>query len=128
MTEAAATLEKTKEAAPRSLWADAWRRLLKNRLAVVSLVWLAIISVLAALAPWIVPFAPDHQEWWIGKRGPLYKHATLENVMRFELGKEAPEPFPKAAKLLILRTIEVHKRDARVEVDSSGKVVRIELG
>jgi ABC-type dipeptide/oligopeptide/nickel transport system permease subunit len=114
--------------APRSLWADAWRRLLKNRLAVMSLVWIAIISVLAALAPWIVPFAPDHQEWWIGKRGPGFRHATLENVMRFERGKQVPEPFGGARSSVSLKTFEVHKRDARIEVDASGKVVRLELG
>jgi oligopeptide transport system permease protein len=114
--------------APRTLWADAWRRLLKNRLAVASLIWLVIIGALAALAPWIVPQDPQHQEWWIGKKPPLFAHPTLENHMVFEKGKPAPAPFPATAQRVELTVLEVHKRELRVEVASSGEVTRIELG
>jgi len=38
------------EAASRTLWGDAWRRLRKNRLALVALVWLLIILVAAVTA------------------------------------------------------------------------------
>jgi len=38
------------EAASRTLWGDAWRRLRKNRLALVALVWLLIILVTALTA------------------------------------------------------------------------------
>lgn len=114
--------------APRSLWQDAWRRLFKNRLAVVSLVWLVLISVLAALAPWIVPFSPEHDELWSGRHDPLYTHWSLENTMRLEAGKDLPAPFAtRARESVLLRTVEVHKRDARVEVAHDGTVVRIEL-
>ena len=54
-----------------SLWADALRRLAKNRLAVLGCAWLVVVSALAAAAPWIVPFDPQAQELWIGKRPPL---------------------------------------------------------
>jgi oligopeptide transport system permease protein len=115
-------------AAPRSLWADAWSRLLKNRLAVLSLVWIAIMSLVAALAPWIVPIDPQHQEWWIGKRGPLFAHPTLEDVMTFKKGNKAPNPFPASARTIELSVDEVRKRDVRIDADASGLVTRIELG
>ncbi len=117
-----------KSAAPRSLWADAWRRLFKNKLAVASLVWIIVVSALAALAPWIVPHDPQHQEWWIGKRKPLITHPILENTMAFKKGKDVPKPFPAAAKTVQLTVDEVRKRELRVEVAASGAVTRIELG
>jgi oligopeptide transport system permease protein len=40
----------------RSLWGDAWRRLLKNKLAVVGLVIVTTFVILAAFAPWIAPY------------------------------------------------------------------------
>jgi oligopeptide transport system permease protein len=43
---------------PSSLWADAWRRLKRNRAAVFSAAFLIGIGVLAAAAPWI-PGLPD---------------------------------------------------------------------
>ena len=41
----------------RSLWGDAWRRLLKNKLAVIGLVVVTTFIVLAAFAPLIAPYA-----------------------------------------------------------------------
>jgi oligopeptide transport system permease protein len=127
MTEAPPTAAAPAKA-PRSLWADAWSRLFKNKLAVASLVWLGIISALAALAPVIVPFDPQHQEWWIGKRGPFFSHPTLENVMAFAKGKEAPPPFQVAASSIALTVAEAHKRELRIRSDASGAVTRIEIG
>jgi|HigsolmetaAR201D_1030396.scaffolds.fasta_scaffold03289_6 oligopeptide transport system permease protein len=41
--------------APRSLWSDARRRLLKNKAAVISLVYIGILVVIAIAAPWLAP-------------------------------------------------------------------------
>ena len=43
----------------RSLWDDARRRLLRNRAAVTSLVTLGGLVLLAAVGPWLAPFAYD---------------------------------------------------------------------
>ncbi len=43
----------------RSLWADARRRLLANRAAVVSMVILGVIAVLAIFGPWLSPHGYD---------------------------------------------------------------------
>src|SRR5271154_2926074 len=47
----------------RSLWTDAWRRLLRNRAAVVSAVLLALIALAAVLVPLLSPIAYDDVFW-----------------------------------------------------------------
>lgn len=41
----------------RSLWGDAWRRLVRNKLAVVGLVVVTVFMVIAAFAPLVAPYA-----------------------------------------------------------------------
>jgi oligopeptide transport system permease protein len=61
----------------QSLWKDAWHRLQKNRMAVISLGFLAFEAILCALTPWIAPYgfesqtlsntlAPPSAEHWFG--------------------------------------------------------------
>ncbi|MBI3726537.1 ABC transporter permease [bacterium] len=129
MTEAVAVQEEKKEAPPRSLWGEAWSRLRKNRFAVMSLAWLSVIGIAAALAPWIVPYDPQHQEWWTGKRPPLYSHATLELIMTFSEGSAPPAPFPSSGTHVIkVKKEEARTRDLRIKVSHDGKVEHIELG
>ena len=40
----------------RSLWGDAWRRLIRNKLAIVGLVVVATFAIVAVLAPVIAPY------------------------------------------------------------------------
>jgi oligopeptide transport system permease protein len=47
----------------RSLWADAWRRLLRNKAAVVSIVILALIALMAVFAPYLSPHPYDEVYW-----------------------------------------------------------------
>jgi oligopeptide transport system permease protein len=47
----------------RSLWQDARRRLFRNKAAVVSMVLLALIAGMAALAPWLSPHPYDEVYW-----------------------------------------------------------------
>ena len=47
----------------RSLWADAWRRLLRNRAAVVSAIVLAFIAVVSFGASWLSPYPIDDIDW-----------------------------------------------------------------
>ena len=53
------TLRLTEEIMGRSLWADARRRLLRNRAAVTGMIILGLIAALALLAPLLSPFAYD---------------------------------------------------------------------
>jgi len=47
----------------RSLWSDAWRRLLHNKAAVVSIVLLAIIALASIFAPFFSPYTYDDVSW-----------------------------------------------------------------
>jgi oligopeptide transport system permease protein len=52
-------LSEAAEAAPSrqaSLWGDAWRRLVRNRLAVIGLVIVIGLLIMAVFAPWIAPY------------------------------------------------------------------------
>lgn len=47
---------------PTSLWSDAWRRLARNRIAVVSLGYVVLLVVIALLANVVAPYAFDRQD------------------------------------------------------------------
>lgn len=42
----------------RSLWSDAWRRLLRNTAAVISMLYIALLMVIAVAASWLAPHNP----------------------------------------------------------------------
>ncbi len=54
----------------RSLWQDARRRLFRNKAAVASMILLAVILVLAILAPCLSPWAFDEPDWGYDFPGP----------------------------------------------------------
>jgi oligopeptide transport system permease protein len=47
----------------RSLWHDAWRRLLRNRAAVASLVILVVIALASIFGPYALPWTYDQIDW-----------------------------------------------------------------
>jgi oligopeptide transport system permease protein len=53
----------TEEFRGRSLWEDAWRRLLHNRAAVVSVVLLSIVALASIFAPLLSQFSYDDVSW-----------------------------------------------------------------
>jgi oligopeptide transport system permease protein len=65
--------ENTQAVKGTSLWADAWKRLLKNKLAVFGLVVIAIMAIAVSIGPyllqWIAGITPDGMP----SRGELYK-------------------------------------------------------
>ena len=72
MTDAA-LIEKARDVKGRSLWVDARRRLSRNRAAMVSIVLLAIITLMAIFAPLLSPYPFDainynivscSPDWW----------------------------------------------------------------
>jgi oligopeptide transport system permease protein len=62
------------DVAGRSFWQDAFARLVRNRAAVVSLVLLAVITLLALLAPWISPHPFDEVFWDAVRAPPDFTH------------------------------------------------------
>ncbi|GIX30580.1 MAG: peptide ABC transporter permease [Porticoccaceae bacterium] len=57
-----------------SLWADAARRLARNRLALASLAVLAFLVVVAILTPWIAPYGYEEQNLALGATPPSWAH------------------------------------------------------
>jgi oligopeptide transport system permease protein len=60
---------------PESLWADAWKRLRRNRAAVLSALFLAFVALVAIFAPWIPGIAdPTAQDLKLGATAPSAQH------------------------------------------------------
>ncbi len=58
----------------RSLWGDAWRRLLKNKLAVIGLTIVVLFSLIAIFAPLIAPYGEsDVVDIRLAKYGPSWE-------------------------------------------------------
>jgi oligopeptide transport system permease protein len=58
----------------RSLWGDAWRRLTKHRLAVVSFYFIIFMTLVAVFAPEIAPYSFDEQNMSRVLEGPTKDH------------------------------------------------------
>ena len=50
----------------RTLWQDAWRRLKKNKLAIASLIVIALITLVAIFAPLLAPYDPYATDIYMG--------------------------------------------------------------
>lgn len=57
-----------------SLWSDAWHRLRKNRMAVISLLIFIILALLSIFAPLISPYDYDAQNRVYGAQSPSAEH------------------------------------------------------
>jgi ABC-type dipeptide/oligopeptide/nickel transport system permease subunit len=64
----------TREKAHRTLWQDARRRLLKNRLSVVGLIILTLFFVAAAIGPYVTPYDFLAQDMNQRLEGPSFAH------------------------------------------------------
>jgi len=59
---------------PRSLWRDAWHRLLRNRAAVIGGVIILLLAILAIGAEWIAPYSYTGGKVWENYCPPSSKH------------------------------------------------------
>ncbi len=57
-----------------SLWADAWIRLKKNKLALAGLYVVGFLIVIAILTPWIAPYGYEEQNLDLGATPPSWAH------------------------------------------------------
>ncbi|MHC4601139.1 MAG: hypothetical protein ACYS47_19270, partial [Planctomycetota bacterium] len=113
----------TEPAKGRSLWVDAWRRLLKNRMAVVGMIVVILMGLTALMAPAIAPFPATYQQLWVGARRPGYTHPEVLNEMYLEVGK-APEVPGRAKRDGTLRFLVVSRRGDDFRLVLKGPKVR----
>jgi oligopeptide transport system permease protein len=73
----------------------AWRRFAANRVALVSLVLVAAIAAITAVATWIAPQDAERQHTWIGAQPPGFTHPDAVALNRFTVGERA-EAAPRA--------------------------------
>jgi oligopeptide transport system permease protein len=134
MTEAPGQSGSNPAVKGRSLWADAWRRLLKNRMAVAGLVVVILMTLASLFAGLVSPYSPTEQERWIGARPPLFHHPTAKNEMRLAVGAEADLPedaLPGDGTHEVVLTVEKVEKDDNVALKvARGKLreIRLETG
>ena len=61
----------------RSLWQDAWQRLLQNRAALASVVILLLITLMIIFAPYLSPFEYDETDWDLISSPPSTENAHI---------------------------------------------------
>jgi oligopeptide transport system permease protein len=83
--DGAALMNKSQDVRGRSLWVDAWQRMLRNRAAMIGMVVLAIVALLAIFAPLLSQYSYDAidygtiscaPDWWPGKDAICYAGGT----------------------------------------------------
>ena len=72
-----------------SPYADAWRRLKKNKMAMVGLWVVVIMVVLTALAGLIAPYDATYQFAWIGAQPMGFSHPDVQQKNELRVGKPA---------------------------------------
>ncbi|KGG80408.1 diguanylate cyclase [Caloranaerobacter azorensis H53214] len=69
-------VEKSQELVRPSLtyWQDAWRRLKENKLAILSIVMLALLLILSVVGPYMRPYSYDEQDFMSINKPPSAEH------------------------------------------------------
>ncbi len=117
-----------------SLWTDARRRLLKNRMAVAGLAIIGLVSAAAIFAGLVVPEDPELQRFWVQATPPGSSHPDVRNVSLWRTGT-ALEPREVSTRLPGLRgsrevRLDLRRLDAeeyRVVATRSGNVKALTL-
>ncbi len=85
MTQAIDMAKREAEERGTSLWADAWRRLRRNRLATLGAVVLAVVVIVSVAGPWFTPYAYDEQDTALEAVGPCAAHWLGTDVLGRDL-------------------------------------------
>jgi oligopeptide transport system permease protein len=78
---AAGPLASLRSTKPRSLWGDAWRRLVRNRMAVAGMVVIVFFWIVALAAPLLAPHGVNEQRHDMVFRGPAWATGDWKYVL-----------------------------------------------
>ena len=67
--------------AGHSLWQDAWYRLLKNKMALIGAVFIALLTLASFLAPLIAPNSYEQTNLALGATAPSHAHLLGTDVL-----------------------------------------------
>jgi oligopeptide transport system permease protein len=128
-------------------WAQAWKRLRKNRMSMAGLVVVIVMALSALTAPWIVPFDPRISERWATAMRPGSRHMELANEIVFTAGtKPRAEDVPVCVRHVLgdgrdhsyaidvltetVRTLRVTMDGAKIQTIGEGgnRLTKVELG
>ncbi|MFN8535340.1 MAG: ABC transporter permease [Dehalococcoidia bacterium] len=93
---------------PRTFWSDAWRRLQKNKLAMIGLAALLLMAIIAIAAPWIAPYPYDQTNIDATRQPPSLDHwlgtdaLGRDNLSRVIFGARISLVVGIVAQLMIL--------------------------
>ncbi len=84
-----------------SLWADAWRRLKKNKMAMIGLWIIAFMTFVCGLAPLTAPMDATYQFAWIGAQAPGFTHVNVHQKTALIVGEPyaLPERYADATSV-----------------------------
>lgn len=80
------------ERKPRSLWSDAWRRLTRNKAAVIGMIFIALMILVAVFAEPLAPHNPVQQNSGISLRPPIWVQTgnpATSGIDGYPLGTDA---------------------------------------
>ena len=118
-----------------SYWKDAWRRLRKNKVAMIALVIIILLALFAFVGPMIVPYSYDEVIPGANNIHPL--HYTLEDQEKLSEAQMTPDEAVAAAEAeaaaegRTLTSVEIATIRAKAKVNSSNtdvEALKQELG
>ena len=101
---------------------DAWRRLRRNRAAMIGLGLLVVVVTACIAAPLVSPHDPALAREWLGARPPGFSHPGGRRSNVLEVG--LPPPMPALSSLIMEVDDSVYLY-ARVRIDAAGVVTAI---
>lgn len=115
-----------------SLWADARRRMFRNRLAMAGLVLIGLVAIVTVFAPLFAPISPEIQHLWLSARPPGSAQPDVRSELGFVVGQPLPErEIPdrlaglEGTRVLELDLHRLAAEEYRATVTGSGKVTML---
>ena len=118
----------------QSLWSDAWRRLRKNKAAMLGLIIVVLVSLSAILAPLLTQYQADYGQPWLRAQEPGFSHPAVLAEIRYDKGRpaEVPKDVPDLCTeimtsdgTLAYRVLEISEQIYRVKL-RRGKIDKIQ--